>query len=412
MLTQEQKTLIGKIADLRNNSRVCEALKRAGYTVSNLVWEDTSRFKGSCWGNNISDMTLILAHNHILLPMIRSESFNDKTYDVLMDLFNVPVYDERKGRNAEKKVNNVVRLSDFIQNIKTYVPDIKIKGSLFLPRDVHVLTSPQVCVLPLKDGSVDFAVQMYNYQSQQDSPAVLVITVCQQGVSVQIMQGQEILYFNDNGKAAWMNAVRLEDDRKAKGEKVTKVNSIKEMSANELDAKTILVIQIPLKQVKKYRSMGFGSALGSSKIVYESAYESAECADEESADEVLECARGMDYAQVKKGSHTGDKYKGVGVKELERDPDSPIRVTIQDYIVTDTAELTDQNIGQIVEMLHRMEKFAEAKGSLVTTTSDRLTEPGQIQQSPFGAFKPQPVVDIAMPPAEEGSNKPAGLFPN
>lgn len=408
MLTQAQKQLIQNVANLNQNNKVRESLSKAGYDILKIAWEDTSRTFGSCFGKNISDMSLVVGYFETLLPVIRKPNFKDMTWDVLMDLFNVPVYDPRKNTNEEKTPNSTVALSEFIQNIQIYVPDIKIKGSLFLPRDVHVLTTPQVCVLPLQDGSIEFGVQLYNYQSWGDSPAVLVIMICQQGTSVQVLSGKEILYFNQNGKAAWMNAVRLEDDRKARGEKVTKANSIKDLSATELEANTILVIQIPLKRKMQVRSMGsgmkFGSALGSNSPKYECAYACStsenETEESEQVDNIIECvrargskssSRGMDFAQVKAGRLTGENYKGVGNKELERDEESPIRVTIQGYITTDTADLTEQNINQIVEMLHRIEKFAESKGSLVTEKSDRLTQPGVPVESPFGPFKPQPV---------------------
>lgn len=426
MLSKETREFIEAVANLDHNGAVRERLNKSKYNISRLVWEDTSRTKGSCWGKNISDMTLVLAHNKTLLPMIRWANFEDVTYDVLTDLFKLPVFDPalpavaNVAEGANRQANKVTTLSDFLQNITTYVPGLKTKGPMFLPRDVNVLASPQVCVVPLKDGSIDFAVQLYNYQSNND-PAVLTIMVSQQGVAVKVLKGREILYHNNNGRCAWLNAIRLEDDRKARGEKITKVNSIKELTGNELDANTILVIQVPLKvkEVARNGVMLFGSALGaSSNFQYEMAYgvdEKAEIFEDEGADEVMEIAeravargssradrdrlekgRGMDFAQVKIGSDAGEPYPNITETVLERDPDSPIRVTIQGYIVTDTADLTPNQVDAIIEMLQRMEKFAEAKGSLVTTNSDRLTEPGPPKpaENPIKPFAPQPFVQI------------------
>lgn len=451
MASKETREFIEAVANLDRNAVVRERLSKSKYTISRLVWEDTSRTKGSCWGKNISDMTLVLAYNKTLLPMIRWSNFEDVTYDVLTDVFKLPVFDpalpraEGKADNQEivPPPNKVTTLSDFLQNITTYVPGLKTKGPMFLPRDVNVLASPQVCVVPLKDGSIDFAVQLYNYQSNND-PAVLTIMVSQQGVAVKVLKGKEILYHNNNGQCAWLNAIRLEDDRKARGEKITKVNSIKELTNNELGANTILVIQVPLKVKeaprKQYMLLGsssLGSALGTyGNFQYESAgidKKGEIFEDEGAADKVFsidavgtaeramarsssrgdrdrrERGRGMDFAQVKIGSNTGEPYPKITETVLERDPDSPIRVTIQGYIVTDTADLTPGQVDAIIEMLQRMEKFAEAKGSLVTTNSDRLTEQGPPKpvENPIKAFVPQPVVKIWQ--GEEGSSN--GMIP-
>ena len=46
----------------------------------NITWEDTSRFQGSSWGPNISDMTLNVDSNR--LPVIRHPNFTDFTLDI------------------------------------------------------------------------------------------------------------------------------------------------------------------------------------------------------------------------------------------------------------------------------------------------------------------------------------------
>ncbi|MFO7626781.1 MAG: hypothetical protein R6V62_05950, partial [Candidatus Fermentibacteraceae bacterium] len=40
-------------------TRVCD---RYGLNVVNVTWEDTGRYAGSCWGPNISDLTIQVQH--------------------------------------------------------------------------------------------------------------------------------------------------------------------------------------------------------------------------------------------------------------------------------------------------------------------------------------------------------------
>lgn len=432
MASKSDIELINNVVNLNNNGFVREQLRQKKYDITKVAWEDTARNKYSCTGNNISDMTLVLAYNKMCLPVIRGNNFHDMTYDVLTDRFQLPVY------NIESKTNEITTLSNFIQNIGWYVEGIKTKGSMFLPRDVNVLVSQQVCVLPLCEGSVDFGVQLYNYQSSKNNPAVLTVMVSQQGIAVKTISGKEILHHNYKGNCTWLNATRLEDERKARNEKITKVDSIHELNSSEMDANTILIIQIPLKQKMLKRAM-FKSA-AADELNYESASVDkwdlpcgSEAVDESSRVENPR-NRGMDFAQIKIGSENGEKYPKL-TNTLERDPDSPIRITMQGYIVTDTADLTAKQVEAIVEMMQRMEKFAEAKGSLVTANSNRLTEhsnnaPISYQvnpikyygnDKPFGEFQPQPkpISDVWKygpisdnEVAEEGAvPKTAGMIP-
>ena len=61
-------------------SRVCE---RYGLNVVNVTWEDTGRYAGSCWGPNISDLTIQVQHGDereprcTPMPVIRYPNFHD-----------------------------------------------------------------------------------------------------------------------------------------------------------------------------------------------------------------------------------------------------------------------------------------------------------------------------------------------
>lgn len=367
-LSAEESAFVNKIVNgLGQNRSFVEQLKRSGYEIMRVAWEDTSRTKGSCWGDNITDMTLKLANHPQSLNLIRKPNFADNSFDVLANSLRVPV--------DPKNPANSVTFDEFLANITKYVPGLQTKGSLLAERDKHLLANSQVCVLPLNRGSVDFGVDIYNYQSHGD-PAVLVITVSSKGVAVKTPNGHTTLFHNDNGQEAWFNAARLEDVRQVSGETKTNATKLADLTSSERDANQLLIFQVPLTVRETRRSKGF-AAMSSGAYYNESCDMSFGCARETAK---------MDYAQIRVGSHTGAKYENP-TKTLERDLSKPIRVTFQGYIVTDSPNLTDQHGSQIIEMLDHMRKFAVASGSLVLEDSNRLTETTNKKESPFKTFE-------------------------
>ena len=86
-------------------------------------------------------------------------------------------------------------------------------------KDSHVIMSSQTCFLPIEQRKeTKFNVALYNYQSQQENPAVLVIVSTSKGSSVQIIDGTttQYLVFNNNGIMADFVAERVSDDRMTK----------------------------------------------------------------------------------------------------------------------------------------------------------------------------------------------------
>ena len=62
-----------------------------------MTWEDTGRSKGSCWGPNISDMTLAITEDYNLMPVIRRDNFSDETCDVKIENFKVNIGNEKEN---------------------------------------------------------------------------------------------------------------------------------------------------------------------------------------------------------------------------------------------------------------------------------------------------------------------------
>jgi hypothetical protein len=365
-------SLSNTLQNLTQNSSAQSLANSYGLSIQNVSWEDTARFKGSCWGPNITDMTLDCDGKR--MPVIRRPNMADLTCDVDSDKFSVSVGNEK---NLDQKT---ISLREFIQNIAKYT-DCKnntdsrsTNNNLWLSRDDKLLLSSQACILPLQDGEVEFSVKLYNYQSSANEPAVLVILASSEGTSCQIVSGSENLYFNHNGQAYNFKASRLEDDRIKRG-----VSISGEMTEEEKARNVLYIYQIPLKVEERERTWGstFGSsnlecAFSSSGPLMAMSAKSARCC---LSDSTREKNRGFDHAMIGKGKHMG-KYKGTQGKTFVRDDRYPIRLTLQYYYVSDTTVVSEDLMRGISTQLEKSYLSGQDKGSLVVGgKTDRITEP-------------------------------------
>jgi hypothetical protein len=341
------------ITGIYNSNTSRDLCARHGLNVSSLTWEDTGRWKNSCVGPNISDMTLLTKCS--TCPIItNTTNYKDKTNDVAMSNFTVVVGNEKNNSRTR------ISLKEYLENISSYLPNCREKFSLFANRDTHVLCKSQCCVLPLNNGSVEFAVNLYNYQSQGDESAVLTVVASQHGTSsCLVSRGKSKLYFNDNGTARWFSAKRLADVRSEANNVNNKINSFSEMTTEEKADNILMVFQIPLVIKNNSRmfecSFECSAVSSNSKSIYQ------------------ERSRGMDFAQIGTGSSDG-QYPMVN-RVLVRDENFPIRCTYQYYRVTDMSELMESDVSDISKQLSQVERFSTSSGSLVTEISNRVTEP-------------------------------------
>lgn len=333
-----------------------------GLDVNRVSWEDPSRFKGSVWGSNITDMTLVCDRDR--MPVVRKPNFADVTADRPVDDFKVVVGNE-SGEPLEQ-----IPLKEYIENIQKYTGNSNI-DPLFLDRDNTILTSAQACILPLKDGSCEFSVDIFNYQStESDDPAVLVIMSSAQGTSCTIARSTTHLYFNHKGDAYKMKAERLADDRTKRG-----VDLNAPLTADEKNRNMLYIYQIPLMQTKRvYKSLYKGG--GSDEDSYgEELCEKGGCAMEGMFSGMSSCAppRGFDKAVLSQGSYV-EPFFGTNGLHLERDKNYPIRCTVQFYNVTDTPEVSEDQIKEIANCINCVYNGALASGSLVMSVTNRVTE--------------------------------------
>ena len=340
---------------LLHNPELSNLLRSYGIDIQSVAWEDSARDKGSCVGPNISDMTLYV--DNIRMPIIRKPNFSDVTYDLPIDFFKVCV------GNENDKERKIISLKKLIQDIKVYSNNYTI-NDLLCDRDEQILSSAQCCLLPCKENSnVNFCIDLYNYQSINDDPAVLVITSSKDGTSIQVLESHnEKLYFNDNGNAYDFKAERLADIRKKRtGRGQESVKKYSDMSGQEKLENTIMVFQIPLKRKKTMLSRSVGES----------------CCMDDSAPLEMSMpmkSKGIDMGVLSKGDYKGS-YGGTKNLKLERDPRFPIRCTFQWYRVTDTTTIEETVVKDIASQFKMFEDNASEYGSLVTTTTDRKTEP-------------------------------------
>lgn len=356
------------VSSITNDHQTQDLLNSYGLKGHKVTWEDTARNKGSCWGPNISDMTLFADGQ--LMPVIRKPNFSDVTDDVSVDKFKLRVGNEKKG--APSKVVGVI---EYLKNLSSYT-DNTHNVDLSRPEDTVVLTSSQCCVLPVQKGSsTEFCLQLFNYQSYEDNPAVLVILASKDGTSAQIVERKtQKLFFNDNGDARWFKAERLQDYRTRKtGVEQKKVESFTEMKGEEKLENVIMMLQIPLK-VKPSSRGGFGMQDGFCP-------ELMLCASKGPVYRSMNVKKkrvrgvGMDMGMLGLGKKDG-KFVGTKDLTLERDTRFPIRCTFQYYRVTDENFISEHDVQDIQKQLSQAHEMAVASGSLVTNEdTKRVTEP-------------------------------------
>jgi len=272
----------------------------------------------------------------------------------------------------------------------------------------------QYCMLPLHEGEVEFAVQLFNYQSSRDDPAVLVLVVSDEGTSAQVItSAHQKLFLNSKGRAHSFSAKRLSQDREEKGKKTTGAMDTEEKNKNYL-----MIFQIPLKQKPKpKRAEG-------SYAVYACSAGVAKCCKMQCESASFSKPKGVEYAIIKKGSDRGEFY---GLKKtnssdysdyynLVRDTDYPIRCTLQKYQVTDTKDISERVFAMISNDIQEVYKSGVAMGSHVVDESkegvpERMTKPDGLDSDKAkmatvaGMEKGKEVY------SDQAKNKEAGLKP-
>ncbi len=362
---------VQKTASMASNEEAQKIARNVGLSLVNVTWEDTGRTKNSVWGDNISDVT-IQVHtidpqkpdriDPFLMPVIRYENYSDKTADLKLSDFYLLVGNEN-GDDLQK-----VTLGDYLGNFRTYLsnPD-SWKGeesSLLAPRDTHILVSAQHAFLPIPKGDkATFNPVIFNYQSYEDQPAVLAIVATREGTSATIIDysrdrfeqgpystGQR-LFFNANGEKASFTGERISDFEVGANANTSEVTSANRKSGLNM----VLLIQVPLKNERRSRP---------SIYAYDFGY----------GVKAMTEASQFEDAAIGHGQLEGP-YSEIDDLKIERDERYPIRVTVQFYHATETAEVSESIFADMRKEIDEIYKNADYVGSLVTESkTGRPTE--------------------------------------
>lgn len=373
----DYQATVEKVSSMTSDGDLQARVAGRGLSLVNVMWEDTGRAEGSALGPNITDLTLQVRQGEeagfatALMPVIRFPNFSDRTADIRADRFFVRVGNER----VDGKLVSVP-LKDVLRNLRKYASlprSIKGSGNLLARRDSHFLVSAQAVFLPVpKRGKAEFNPAVFNYQSAPGSPAVLTLLVTREGTSMQVIEneGEEVtaagygqeLYFNDHGQRTAFTAERKSDvEARIAAQGGPRTESDRTALARGADV--LFLVQVPLR----HQNRGF---LGG---VYPSAVAEAPMAPAAKAASSYEAAEeesDVEQAVLGHGPALGPYDEGRGLT-LERDPQFPIRITVQFYKATSNGVVSDADLDGIAQSIGSVYEHADFVGSLVLPENDR-----------------------------------------
>lgn len=299
------------------------------------------------------------------MPVIRYPNFEDLTGDVSPDQFYLLVGNET-GQPLQR-----ITLTEYLGNFRRYLNNpgswAGQETSLLADRDSSVLVSAQVAFLPVpQQGQAQFNPVLFNYQSYQGDPAVLVIVATREGTSATIIDntrdafpsgstwGQR-LFFNQNGQRAGFTGERLSDFQTHQGQPGQEV-SVEAGDRSGLNM--VLLVQVPLKQKQP---MTFEDELLDGAVMAAEAAPAVQKSD-------------VEAAVIGHGPIEGP-FTEIDNLAIERDERFPIRVTVQFYQATSNGIVSPADMEIIAGQLKRVYADAEYVGSLVVDgPSQRVTE--------------------------------------
>ena len=367
----EYGAVIERTKSMIRNSEAIALAAEHDLQIMDVTWEDTGRYDNSSVGPNISDMTIQVEHRDPrsgeaqlhLMPVIRYPNFSDLTADVAMQQLSVLTGNE-KGEEPE-----AVLLAEMLEDLRSYLTEPESwKGreqSLLAERDSHVLVSAQAAFLPIpENGEATFNPVLFNYQSYPGDPAVLTVLATREGTSATVIDNQrdgfdagrtwgQRLFFNKNGERASLTGKRISDFRaeQSGGEATT----APPLDVSEEDGlNMVMLIQVPLKQKSSFKNSGVGAA--DSDMIMESAA-APMALSRESSD--------VEAAVIGHGPVEGP-FTEIDDLAIERDPNFPIRVTVQFYKATSNGVVSEADLAEIDEQISLIYDDADYVGSLVT----------------------------------------------
>ncbi|MEO0736657.1 MAG: hypothetical protein AAFZ35_07585 [Cyanobacteria bacterium J06649_12] len=369
---EDYRQVIERTRSMINDQSSQTLADRWGLDILDVTWEDTGRYDNSAVGPNISDMTIQVQqqdpdtgeYSLHLMPVIRYPNFSDITGDVPMDQFYVLTGNE-KGDELGR-----VSLKDVLGDLRRYLsePDswTGSEKSLLADRDSHVLVSAQAAFLPIPQGDgATFNPVLFNYQSYPGDPAVLTLLVTREGTSATVIDNQrdgfdagrtwgQRLFFNQNGERASLTGQRLSDfqldpggDRNSSDQPIEVPGEFKE---SEAGLNMVMLIQVPLKQKQPFLPAE------PMAVMAEAGVADAEFSSQDRSN--------VEAAVIGHGEVEGP-FTEIDNLDIERDPDFPIRVTVQFYKATSNGVVSADDMREIHEQIQKVYDDADYVGSLV-----------------------------------------------
>jgi len=310
-------------------------LENEHLTVTKVSWDDVSRDNNSNVGSNVSDITLKI--DDYLMPIIRYNNMSDITVDFTDKEFPIP--------------------KEYLMHLNKYVSTDQENLNLWSDKDKTFLVSAQACILPLRNGNVEFVPNLFNYQSQNNQPAILAITVSKGGISTQVVTNERNLYFDDNGVAKTYKAER--------GNVVT--------YGTDVNDNKLIIIQVPLKQKVNPDSY------------FNNTYYPFSARSSMASSQTMAVSRSMAPAQISTGTSSGFVFPGLKngnrFYHIERDHERPIRVTYQFYNVTDNETLSADEVRELKKQITSIYDKGNNKGSISTTGEPLIINPLRKEQT-------------------------------
>ena len=354
---------IQRTADMAHDPEASRLAESFGLNVLNLTWEDTGRFKNSAVGPNISDMTIQVGFGQPdvatlgarCMPVIRYPNFSDKTCDIDPSDFTLLVGNER-GQPLKR-----VSLREFLQSPTEYLtkPETWLGShkDLLAARDSKVLVSAQACFLPVpKSGQATFNPVLFNYLSSSGDPAVLTVLVTREGTSTTIIDNKrdsvnagsiwgQRLFHNADGDRASLTGERLSDFRPSGGE-ISKGPGLS----------MVLLIQIPLMHRVNQATFGDYASPSLGGAGFGGGVAKAGAGRRGGSD--------VEAAVIGHGQVEGP-FTEIDNLAIQRDPNLPVRVTVQFYKATSNGIVSHDDMRAIKYEIDRVYDQGENVGSLV-----------------------------------------------
>lgn len=360
----EYREAVQRTAEMVSDNDAQRLAGKYGLQILNLTWEDTGRYKNSAVGPNISDMTIQVELKDPkgpsevrCMPVIRKPNFSDVSTDIDPHDFTLLVGNQHGGGLRR------VSLYDFLDHPTSFLTKPRSwlghKQSLLAPRDSKVLVSAQACFLPVpKQGLATFNPVLFNYISTSGDPGVLTILATREGSSTTVIDNKRDA-FSEGG--AW--GQRLFHNRDGMRSSLTgqrESDFNEQQSFNGGNAATpgmsmVLLIQVPLKQ--KHPMRDFQPMMAES-VAKAAPSGGGMMAQRHSNSDV-------ESAVIGHGADEGP-FTEIDNLNIARDPNFPVRVTVQFYKATSNGVVSPGDMAEIDRQIDSVYEHGDVVGSLVT----------------------------------------------